>query len=347
MAGGVGSRFWPASTEERPKQFIDFLGTGRSLLQQSYDRLAGIATADQYLILTNEKYISQIQDQLPAIQANQILLEPARRNTGPCIYYAALKSRHLNPDAVMLIIPSDQIILKEETYRDLIKKAADFAANNDSIVTLGILPNHPNTGYGYIELSELLGDKVGVQKVMAFKEKPDLNTAKKYIQSNKYLWNAGMFIARASTILMAFERYQQRLVKEFRGLEKSIGLDDEEAQLKACYPLAESISFDFAIMEHAPNVYTIPADIGWSDLGTWASLYEHAGKDVDGNVLAGKAPLVLEDAKNNMISIPAEYKAIIKGLDNFIVVLDNKRLLIYPKSKEQEIKKDLEKLNPK
>lgn len=334
MAGGLGSRFWPKSRNNFPKQFIDILGIGKSLLQLTYERFLKVCPAENIYFLTNEIYIDLIKEQIGLDSDQTIIAEPCRRNTAPCITYATFKIASLNPNANIVIAPSDHLILKEEVFLEKIDIALDFAAKNDALLTLGILPTRPDTGYGYIRFSAFDNE---VNKVDQFLEKPSREKAEVFVNSGDYVWNAGIFIWNAKSALTAFEEYSKSLYDIFKQGEQIYNTELEQRFIADNYPLCENISVDYAIMEKANNVYTIKGDFGWSDLGTWASLHEVMEKDENQNSFAGKS-IVMEDAENCLIQIPREKIAVIKGLSNFIIVDDGEVLLIYPKDLEQEIK---------
>ena len=335
MAGGVGSRFWPKSRNHFPKQFIDILGIGKSLLQLTYERFEKICPKGNIYILSNQQYLGLIQEQLQGIATSNILLEPSRNNTAPCIAYASYKILKLNPEANIVVAPSDHLILKEKDFLDKILLALDFTAVNDALVTLGISPTRPDTGYGYINFQKSGID--GVHQVIQFLEKPALAKAQEYLGSGEYLWNAGIFIWRAKSIQKAFQKYAADIDILFTKGIDTYNTNDETDFINKHYPKSPNISIDYAILEKADNVYTIPADIGWSDLGTWASLHEATEKDDDNNALSADY-LHLEKTNNCIIHLPKGKAAVIKGLEDFIIVDDGMVLLIYPKAEEQEIK---------
>lgn len=341
MAGGVGSRFWPKSRNHFPKQFIDILGTGESLLQLTYQRFLKVCPNENIMILTNAGYADLVKEQLPNVLIDNIVLEPSRNNTAPCIAYATYKILQKNWEANIVVAPSDHLILKEDVFMDKINQALDFAAVNDALLTLGISPTRPDTGYGYIEYevssSEYQVSGNGVYKVNAFKEKPVFEKAQEYVKSGNYLWNAGIFIWKAANLQKAFEKYAPEIDALFK-LGNDVYNTRAEAQfILDQYPTSPDISIDYAILEKADNIFTIPADIGWSDLGTWASLHAIAEQDDYHNV-CNSEHLHLQDTQNCMVNLPKGKAAVIRGLDNFIVVDDGNVLLIYPKSEEQEIK---------
>lgn len=337
MAGGVGSRFWPKSRNHFPKQFIDILGTGKSLLQQTFERFTSFTGVENICVITNNDYAQLVADQIPEIPAQNIICEPSRNNTAPCIAYAAFKLFKENPEAVMVIVPSDHLILKEQEYLKIINEGVAFAKNNNALLTLGIQPTRPDTGYGYIQF-ENGTDKTRVKKVMEFKEKPNLETAQQYLASGNYLWNAGMFIWKASTIVECFKKLTPDIYQLFAQGQNYYNTSEEKSFIDQNYPQAPNISVDYAIIEKADELYTIPADIGWSDLGTWNSLHSvFESKDEAGNaVIANEAHLI--NTSNCMISIGGNKLAVIKQMDDFIIIDDQNVLLIYPKSEEQEIK---------
>lgn len=335
MAGGVGSRFWPKSRNHFPKQFIDILGIGKSLLQLTYERFEKICPKENIYILSNQQYLGLIQEQLQGIAMSNILLEPSRNNTAPCIAYASYKILKQNPEANIVVAPSDHLILKGTEFLNKISQALDFTATNDALVTLGISPTRPDTGYGYINYQKAGIDEV--HQVIKFLEKPVLVKAQEYLVSGDYLWNAGIFIWRAQSIQKAFQKHAAEIDNLFAKGIDTYNTSDETDFINENYPKSPNISIDYAILEKADNVFTIPADIGWSDLGTWASLHEVAEKDNDNNALSVDY-LHLEKTNNCIIHLPKGKAAVIKGLEDFIIVDDGKVLLIYPKTEEQEIK---------
>ncbi len=339
MAGGVGSRFWPVSTSEYPKQFQDMMGVGETLLQLTYNRLSNIVLPENVLILSNEIYKDIVLEQLPKITEEQILLEPAMRNTAPCILLAALKIKKQNPDAVMLVAPSDHWIEEKQAFIKDIYEAFKAAEEKEVLVTLGIKPSYPNTGYGYINFEEgtFEDGKTNLQKVRKFTEKPTLRNARKYLEEGNYVWNSGIFIWKASIIADSFSEYCPEMFDLFQKGEEKLNKRDEDSFIKEVYPKAQNISIDYAILEKSEKVYVIPASFDWDDLGTWGALYSKLAKDDSKNAVVN-AQLMPGNSKNNMI-YTKEYKVvIIDGLEDFIVVDDDKVLLIVPKEKEQEIK---------
>ena len=342
MAGGIGSRFWPASREERPKQFLDILGAGKSLIRLTFERFLKICPADHIYIVTNGRYKELVKEHLPEIGDHQILCEPSRNNTAPCVAYTAFKLAALDPTANMIVAPSDHIILNEDAFVQTINKACTFVADKEALLTLGIQPIRPDTGYGYIHFTPN-GDN-GIHKVEAFMEKPVHKKAKEYLASGEYLWNAGIFIWNVQSILKAFDQYAHDIY-QILGAEPSVyNTADEQPFIDRFYPTTPSISIDYAIMEKSDQVYTIPSNFGWSDLGTWASLHAESKADENGNVINGNQVYTF-DTQNCLIRIPKDKTLVIKDLDDFIIVDEEDVLLIYPKSKEQEIKGVVEQIN--
>ncbi len=341
MAGGVGSRFWPVSTTEFPKQFHDMLGTGETLIQKTFTRLSQIIPKENILILTNEVYNDIVLEQLPMIQQEQIVLEPAMRNTAPCILYASLKIKKQNPDAIMVVAPSDHWIEDELQFCSNLQYAFDFCERDENLMTLGILPTFANTGYGYIEFDKL--DSRTIKKVKQFREKPDYATARKFIQSRNFLWNAGIFVWSVNTVLKAYEEFQPVMYDHFMNGYDALNTPKEEAFIKDNYPLAQNISVDYAILEKAQNVYVLPATFDWNDLGTWGSLYDKLPKDDQENAVVN-ASVYLENATNNIIRTEGKKLVVIDGLTDYIIVDKDDVLLIYPKNKEQDIKQIVSKI---
>jgi mannose-1-phosphate guanylyltransferase len=334
MAGGVGSRFWPKSRNAFPKQFVDILGTGKSLLQYTFERFEKICLIENIFILTNSQYKDIVHQQLPAIPINNILLEPSRNNTAPCLAYASYKIFQINPNASIVVAPSDHLILKEEYFLKNIEKAIEFSKLNNSIITLGITPTRPDTGYGYIKFKKTENE---ICEVDSFLEKPNLQKALEYVQSGSYLWNAGIFIWTAKTIYEAFEKHSIDIHNIFKKGMNSYNTIKEQDFINSEYKNSPNISIDYAILEKADNVYTIPSEIGWSDLGTWASLHETLSKDENKNTTTSNSVEFIK-TENCLVDIEKGKVAVINGLRDYIIVSDQDVLLIYPKSKEQEIK---------
>lgn len=339
MAGGVGSRFWPMSTAERPKQFIDVLGVGKSLLQLTVDRFDTICAPENVWVVTNKQYADIVRRQLPDIPEGNILCEPCRRNTAPCIAYVSWKIKSQNPKANIVISPSDHIVTDVTEFRRVVSACLAFTGETDAIVTLGIKPSRPETGYGYIQadLSTSSLRNKEIFRVDSFREKPDLATAQQYVQRNNYFWNAGIFIWNVSTIVNAFRVYQPAMSKIFESLLPVYGTASEQEEIDRLFPGCENISVDYAIMEKAEEIFVCPADFGWSDLGTWGSLLAQTKKDLYGNSCVGN-DISLFETHNCMIHTAHEKKVVIQGLDGYIVAENDDTLLICKLSEEQRIK---------
>lgn len=336
MAGGVGSRFWPSSTEAKPKQFLDILGIGKSLLRMTYERFAKIVPNENILIVTNAIYKDLVKQHLPEILDHNILCEPSRNNTGPCVAYTALRLRAINSQAIFVTAPSDHVILYEDIFIQKIKEGVAFIEQNEGIVTLGITPTRPDTGYGYIEIPPSEGEKL-IQKVSSFKEKPDQETAQQYLDAGNFYWNGGIFIWKAADLLNDFKKNAPEILEILSKDVSKYGSSEEQNYINEVYPLTPSISVDYAILEKSDKVYTIKSDIGWSDLGTWNSLHDYLDKDETKTVQIGKK-MFLFDIENSIIRSDNERTIVIKGLKNYIVIDEEDALLIYPLDHEQEIK---------
>jgi mannose-1-phosphate guanylyltransferase len=339
MAGGVGSRFWPLSRQGRPKQFLDILGTGRTLIQQTFDRFTTIVPLENFLVVTSVRYRDLVKEQLPQLKEEQVLLEPLRRNTAPCVAYAIHKIKLCNPNANLIIAPSDHLIIKEEEFIRQIRKGLDFIGHNDALLTLGIKPSRPETGYGYIQVK----DKVNynhhdnLYKVKTFTEKPDIEMAKVFIDSGEFFWNSGIFLWSLSSIMNAFDLYLHDISSLFMKGEKLYNTEDEVHFINKTYSECKGISIDYGILEKARNVFVLTADFGWSDLGTWGSLYENKQKDLQGNVINGENVLIY-DTCNCIINITEEKVAVLHGLDGYIIAESDDTLMICRKEDEQQIK---------
>ena len=344
MAGGVGSRFWPVSTPEFPKQFHDMLGTGETLIQKTFTRLSQLIPKENILILTNDKYQDILKQQLPMITDEQIVLEPDMRNTAPCILYASMKIQKQNKAAVMIVAPSDHWIEDEVQFISNVQRSFDICERDQSLMTMGILPTFPNTGYGYIEFNKL--DTRPIKKVKQFREKPDYHTAKKFIQARNFLWNSGIFIWSTKAILQAFEKYQPEMYQLFHAGKDAFNTADEKQFIADNYSKADNISIDYAVMEKADNVFVLPATFDWNDLGTWGSLYDKLPKDDHENAMVN-GKLFVENASNNIIRTNPNKMVVIGDLDDYIIVDKDDVLLIYPKKKEQEIKQIVAQINQK
>ena len=339
MAGGVGSRFWPMSTAEHPKQFIDVLGVGRTLFQLTYDRFEGIVSPENVWVVTNEKYAGIVHQQLPEIPEGNILKEPCRRNTAPCIAYVSWRIKNADPKANIVVAPSDHIVTDPTEFRRVISECLKFTSESDAIVTLGMRPTRPETGYGYIEadLSAPSARNKEIFRVVKFREKPELETAIKYIQQKNFLWNAGIFIWSASTIINAFRVYQPALARIFDRIRDKLGTPEEQKYIDEVYPDCENISVDYAIMEKTDEIFVCPASFGWSDLGTWGSLLLQSKRDLYGNAVISKGADLYE-TKNSIINVQDAKKVVIQGLDGYIVAEHDGVLLICQLSEEQRIK---------
>ncbi len=339
MAGGIGSRFWPMSTDERPKQFIDVLGVGRSLLQLTMDRFEGVIEKENIWVVTNKKYADVVREQLPEMPADHVLCEPCRRNTAPCIAYVSWRIKSQDPKANVVVTPSDHIVTNVDEFRRVIKQCLEFTEDSDAIVTLGMKPTRPETGYGYIQadLSMSSMRNKEIFRVDSFKEKPNLETATEYIKDKSYFWNAGIFIWNVSTIVNAFRVFQPVLSKIFESMLPIYGTDKEQEMIDKRYPECQNISVDYAIMEEVEEIFVCPADFGWSDLGTWGSLLMQTKHDLYGNSVIGEN-VQLYETHNCIIHTMQNSKVVIQGLDGYIVAEQDGKLLICKLSEEQRIK---------
>lgn len=340
MAGGVGSRFWPMSTESVPKQFIDVLGVGRTLLQLTYDRFKGLCPDSNFWVLTNAKYAAQVKEQLPEVPEGNILLEPCRRNTAPCIAYVSWRIKKQNPNANIVVTPSDHFVTDTAEFRRVITTCLKFTSETDAVVSLGMKPNRPETGYGYIQadLTSSSARNKEIFRVDSFREKPDRATAEKYISQKNYFWNAGIFIWRVETIVNAFRLYMPAMAHIFESMNAVYGTPEEQASIDNLYPQCENISVDYAIMEKAEEIFVCPADFGWSDLGTWGSLLMQTKRDLYGNGCIGEN-VELYDSRNCIVHTLQEKRVVIQGLDGYIVAENNDMLLVCKLSEEQRIGK--------
>lgn len=339
MAGGVGSRFWPMSTADKPKQFIDVLGVGRSLLQLTLDRFAGICSPDHVWVVTNKKYFDTVHEQLPEVPVGNILQEPCRRNTAPCIAYVSWRIKSQDPDANIVVTPSDHHVTDENEFRRVIKDCLKFTSETDAIVTLGMKADRPETGYGYIQadLSTSSPRNKDIYRVDQFHEKPDLETAMRYLRENSYFWNAGIFIWSVHTIVNAFRVYQPSIAKVFETIKDVYGTPEEQATIDKYYPECENISVDYAIMEKAEEIFVCPSDFGWSDLGTWSSLLMQTPHDLYGNGLIGQN-IEMYDSHHCIVHTTQAKKVVIQGLEDCIVAEKDGTLLICRLSEEQRIR---------
>ncbi|MRX46452.1 mannose-1-phosphate guanylyltransferase [Pedobacter puniceum] len=337
MAGGIGSRFWPVSRTTFPKQFLDILGTGKSLIQNTYDRFLKILPKENIFILTNESYFDLVKEHLPDLEDHQIICEPIMRNTAPCIAYGTAKIKLIDADANIVVAPSDHLILDTENFVEIINKALDAASNHDCLITLGIKPSRPDTGYGYIQYSDktLLDN---LHKVKTFTEKPSLEIAETFLASGDFLWNAGIFVWSAKAISKSFDQFLPDIAEIFKEGEKHYNTPREKEYIQAGFQKCVNISIDYGVMEKAENVYVMPADFGWSDLGTWASVYDLSEKDYVGNAVINSEKVMMYDSSNCMVNVPSDKLVILEGLHDYIVVESNNTLLICPRSNEQHVK---------
>lgn len=334
MAGGVGSRFWPLSTSDHPKQFHDILGTGRTFLQQTFDRLAKVIPTEQIYVVTLDEYVELVTEQLPEIQINQIIAEPVGMNTAPCNLYTALIINEINPEANIVVAPSDHVILDEKVFLEKLNLAIQKSTENDILITLGIQPTRPDTGYGYIQF---IGGESELKKVKTFTEKPGIELAEMFYKSGEFLWNAGIFIWNVKAILEAFETHLLEMYETMTSVKHSLLTEKGEKAIRNIYGTVQFISIDKGVMEKASNVYVIPSSFGWSDLGTWKSLYDNSPKDESGNTKKGK-PILTYNTQNTLVYTTKNKAVIIDGLEDYIVVDTKKALLICPMEKDQTIK---------
>lgn len=338
MCGGVGSRFWPFSREEKPKQFLDFFGTGRSLLQATFDRVLEVVPAERVLLVTNHRYAPTIREQLPEVPASNILLEPARRNTAPCICWAARHIFALDPEASIVTLPSDHLVLKEKAFHEALRRGFEFVEGGDRLLTLGIKPTAPHTGYGYIQQGAPVENMPDFFKVKSFTEKPNVELAKVFLESGEFFWNAGIFLWTARTILEAFAKYDQPTSEVFEAGESLFGTSEEIAFIEKVFPTAPSNSIDYAVMEKADNVYVETVDLGWSDLGSWKALYEASPHDANGNVTQN-CRVLQDNCHNTMFAVNDPDRIIVaSGLDGYVVADSGNALLICPADEEQKIR---------
>ncbi len=337
MCGGVGTRFWPFSRTNMPKQFLDFFGTGRSLLQHTVDRIRPLVDPSRIILVTNAAYADVIREQLPEIDPKNILLEPARRNTAPCICWAALHIKAIDPEASMVVLPSDHLVLKEESFRKTLEEGFDFVEKGDRLLTIGINPTSPATGYGYIQRGKKEDNWAGICKVKSFTEKPNLEMAKIFLSTGEFFWNAGMFLWTADSILKAFDTHSHEIYTAFISGEDKYATDGEMDFISLAFPTAPSISIDYAIMEKAENVYVKAADLGWSDLGSWKALYEASPHTAEGNVTQN-CKVLPYDCKDTIFAVKGDRIVVASGLKDYIVAEEGNALLIYPIAEEQRIR---------
>lgn len=339
MAGGIGSRFWPISRNNRPKQFLDILGTGKSFIRHTYERFAGMIPDENFLVVTNAKYKEMVLEHIPELKDEQVLCEPLGRNTAPCIAYAAYKLNKLNPEASMVVTPADHLVLNEGEFRKIIGEGFDFAENNSTLVTIGIKPSRPDTGYGYIQIDpeEMSGT---LCRVKTFTEKPTLEVAQAFVESGEFFWNSGIFIWRSKDIIGEFRKHLPELDQQFSSINACYNTTGERDAINELYPKCRNVSIDYGIMEKAEKVYVRCGEFGWSDIGTWGSLYTHAQKDGNGNAILGEA--LTYDTMDCIVNMPEGKIAVVQGMKNLIIVDTPDALLICPKQDEQEIRKFVE-----
>ncbi|MCH5318426.1 MAG: mannose-1-phosphate guanylyltransferase [Paramuribaculum sp.] len=335
MCGGIGSRFWPYSRTDRPKQFIDFFGTGRSLLQMTFDRILNLVPKENVIIVTNLQYEHLVRQQLPEISESNLLLEPCRRNTAPCIGWAAAHIMARDPEASMIVTPSDHLITNEKMFEQCVEKGFDFVEKNDALLTLGIKPTRPETGYGYIQIGQEV--EPGILKVKTFTEKPDIEIARVFFESGEFFWNSGIFLWRGKTILDAFRNVAPDLTREFEKGSDLFGTDKEQDFIREHFPYCPSISIDYAVMEKASNVYVECVTFGWNDLGTWSALYDNSPKNREGNVTQ-RCNVITYNSTGNIFAVRDEKVLVVSGLKDYIVADAGDVLLICPKAEEQQIK---------
>jgi mannose-1-phosphate guanylyltransferase len=340
MAGGIGSRFWPLSRTSRPKQFLDILGIGKTLLQQTFQRFEKVMPKENIFIVTNQIYGDLVKSQIPGIKDENILLEPNRRNTAPCIAFANYKILEINPNANIVVAPSDHLIIMENEFLSVVEKGFSFVAQNDALLTLGITPNRPETGYGYIQIQKEKNSgnhEPGINKVKTFTEKPNIEMAKVFLESGEFYWNSGIFFWSLKSIMKSFDENLPEINSLFNEGIGKYNTSEEAAFINDIYPRCKSVSIDYGVMEKANNVYVYCTDFGWSDLGTWGSMYEHSVKDETGTHVNGQNVFAY-DLKNCIVNVPDNKLAVVQGLEDYIVVQTDDILLVCKKSEEQMIK---------
>ena len=341
MAGGIGSRFWPLSKNNYPKQFLDILGTGKSFIRATYERFLPLVPSENFIVVTNASYKELVLQQLPEIREDNVLCEPMRRNTAPCIAYAVYHILSQCPEASIAVTPADHLVTNEVEFQRIIGRGLDFVEqNHEALMTIGIRPSRPETGYGYIEVASKPGDDI--VPVASFKEKPDLATAKQFLAAGNFFWNSGIFLWSTDAIMSAFRQYLPDLVRLFDEGKGKFGTPQEQAFINAQFEHCENISIDYGVMERSKSRYTVAADFGWSDIGTWGSLYTHAAHDSAQNAVNGHAVIV--DTANSVVNIEPGYEAIVQGLDHCLVALRDHSLLVCRLDDEQQIKHWVEKL---
>ncbi len=334
MAGGVGVRFWPYSRNAKPKQFLDVLGTGKTLIQSTFERFLPICPTENIFVVTNEEHEAIVKEQLPLLTPGQILTEPMRKNTAACIAYASYKIQQINPDAVVVVSPADHLIIRENLFVDIIKKAVDQAIADDKLITLGIQPTRPETGYGYIQY---LTEKSFAKKVKTFTEKPELSLAKKFLESGDFVWNAGIFIWRVASIIKAIQLHMPEMAEVFEEIKTKLTSDQEKAAIAAAYPQCKSISIDYGVMEKASNVYVCLGDFDWSDLGSWASIHEISPKDDNNNVIRANA--LIYDSRNCIVKGADDRLIVVQGLNGYLVGEFGNVFIVCEKDKEEQFRR--------
>lgn len=337
MAGGVGSRFWPLSKVSAPKQFLDILGTGKSLIRQTFERFTPICPVNNFLIVTSSEYLSKVLEQIPELKPEQVLLEPFRRNTAPCIAFANSFIRSRNKNAKIVVTPADHLIINESQFINSINEGLEFIENNDALLTLGIKPHRPETGYGYIQIGKEIGKNTSFNKVKTFTEKPNSEIAKMFFESGEFFWNSGIFLWSLKSIDNAFEKALPEVQSLFKSLDQKFSSDEKESAIHDAYIECRNISIDYGVMEKADNVYVQKVNFGWSDLGTWTSLYEYSAQDKNSNAIINGKTLLYETS-GSIINVPAEKVAVVQGLKDYIIVDSGDALLICPKNNEQQIR---------
>ncbi|HEY9486776.1 MAG TPA: mannose-1-phosphate guanylyltransferase [Chryseosolibacter sp.] len=342
MAGGVGVRFWPYSRNSRPKQFLDVLGTGKTLIQSTFERFLPICPVENIFVVTHEEHVGIVREQLPQLTPGQILAEPMRKNTAPCIAYASYKIQQINPDAIMVVTPADHLILKENEFLDIVKKAVDQTKADDKLITIGIKPTRPETGYGYIQYYT---EKSFAKKVKTFTEKPEISLAKKFLESGDFVWNAGIFIWSITSIIKAIQLHLPEMAEVFEEIKTKLVTPQEKVAIGAAYPQCKSISIDYGLMEKASNVYVCLGDFNWSDLGSWASIHEISEKDEDNNVVRANA--LTYETRNCMIKGADDKLIVVQGLNGYLVGEFGNVFIVCEKDKEEQFRKFVSDLKSK
>lgn len=337
MCGGVGARFWPFSRQAKPKQFLDFFGSGTTLLQATFERVLPIVDAERVILVTNEQYLDLVKEQLPQVKESNILLEPARRNTAPCICWAAHHILAQDPDASIVTLPSDHLVLKETAFHEALRRGFEFVEKGDRLLTLGIMPNSPHTGYGYIQRGQKTQEDDAILKVKSFTEKPNREMASLFVKSGEFFWNSGIFLWTAKSILKAFAEYSPEIASVFEAGTGCYGTPGENGFIATAFPTSASISIDYAVMEKASNVYVETVDLGWSDLGSWKALYDASPRNADGNVTQN-CRILASDCSGSIFAVEGDKIVVAAGLKDYIVADNDNALLIYPKEEEQNVR---------